>query len=287
MCRLAAFIGDMRMASPYIESFRGLAAQNPHGWGLGAFVDGEAKLVRSTVNGLVDPAFGKAPWLDDAPSAIMHLRKATVGDVSLVNTHPFHVGENITAHNGTFGAVDTVEEKLGADMHRLGVRGDTDSERFAALLASELEKSGGDEVEAYRRTAAYLSDHHPMTSITSITMGKDGDLYALRYPENRSLFWKRVGVRDATRGHSLIVPFSERRQRAVTVFASRPLDATEGWQELPPGKLLRVRAGDLREEMFDVMDVEPRVRYTDPHMDAGMSWEGRRRSVMLERQLSA
>jgi hypothetical protein len=39
--------------------------------------------------------------------------------------------------------------------------------------------------------------------------------------------------------------------------------------------------------MFDVMDVEPRVRYPDPHMDAGMSWEGRRRSVMLERQLSA
>ena len=139
----------------------------------------------------------------------------------------------------------------------------------------------------YRRTAAYLSEHHPMTSITSITMGKDGDLYALRYPENRSLFWKRIGARDAQQGHSLLVPFSERRTGGLTVFASRPLDATEGWHELPPGKLLRVRAGTLQEELFDVMDVEPRMRYTDPHKDVGMDWAGRRRSVMIDRALSA
>jgi glutamine amidotransferase len=231
--------------------------------------------------------FGRPSWLEDAPSAIMHLRKATVGEVSIANTHPFHVGSNITAHNGTFGAVDAVEARLGADLHRLGVRGDTDSERFAALLASELEKTDGDEIEAYRRTASYLSEHHPMTSITSITMGKDGDLYALRYPENRSLFWKRIGVRDAKQGHSLIQPFRQKQDGAITVFASRPLDATEGWQELPPGKLLRVRASDLREEMYDVMDVEPAMRYTDPHKDIGMVWAGRRRSVMLDRELSA
>jgi hypothetical protein len=135
---------------------------------------------------------------------------------------------------------------------------------------------------------AYLSEHHPMTSITSITMGRDGDLYALRYPENRSLFWKRIGLRDATRGHAqLVTSFDEHRRGGLTVFASRPLDATDGWQELPPGKLLRVRAGTLEEELFDVMDVEPRMRYTDAHMDEGMQWGGRRRSVMLERELTA
>ena len=285
MCRLAAFVGDLGAARPWVEDFRTLALENPHGWGLGTYLRGSPRLVRSTVSALEDPRFGIPPDLLEARSAIMHLRKATVGGVTISNTHPFHVGENITAHNGTFGAVDMVEGRLGADLNRLGVRGDTDSERFAALLATELERAGGDEILAYRRTAAYLSDNHPMTSITSITMGPDGDLYALRYPENRSLFWKRTGVRDATEGHRLL---SERhRPGAVTIFASRPLDASSGWQELPPGKLLRIRASDLREELFDVIDVEPAMRYTDPHVDDGMKWGGRLRSRMIDRQLSA
>jgi predicted glutamine amidotransferase len=214
MCRLAAFIGDMRAARPFIESFRELGHANPDGWGIGAYVHGQPKLLRSTMSAVEDPMFGRPAWLEDAPSAIMHLRKATVGEVSIANTHPFLVGSNITAHNGTFGAVDAVEARLGDDLQRLGVR-------------------------------------------------------------------------DAKQGHSLIQPFRQKQDGAVTVFASRPLDATEGWQELPPGKLLRVRASDLREEMYDVMDVEPAMRYTDPHMDRGMPWLGRRRSTIVERELSA
>ena len=283
MCRIAAFIGDLERAGPYVAAFREFGEKNPHGYGFGAFVDGNAQLWKHTESALESGAYGQMPWLDDTRSMVAHVRKATVGGVNLDNTHPFHVGDLIVAHNGTFGEVDQVDARLGIEtLRRLGVRGDTDSERFAALLAHQTAAAGGDEIEGYRRTVAYLSDHHPMTSLTSVSIDPNGDFTALRYPENRSLFWKRLGIRDADNGYQLVGD-----KGGLTVFASRPLDATAGWQELPPGMLMRVRAKDLREEFVDVIHDEPMLRYTDGHEDPGMPGLGRRRSTMVHRELTA
>jgi glutamine amidotransferase len=231
--------------------------------------------------------------LPEARSVVAHVRKATAGRTSLENTHPFHVGDRIVAHNGTFGDLASLDSRLGADLLRLGVRGDTDSERLAALLVRETADAGGDEVEGYRRAVGYLSDHHPMTSLTSISVAPSGDLVALRYPENRSLFWKRQGLRDAADGHRLLAPpalsgsGAASGEHALTVLASRPLDDGAGWQELPPGKLLRIRADDLREELVDVIDTEPRLRFADSHGDPGLPWTGARRSTVVSADLGA
>lgn len=283
MCRLAAFIGDLRAASGELRAFERLAANNADGFGIGGFIDGRPLVRKSPVTALHNPEFTLAEW-EDAGSAIVHLRKATVGRVDVRNTHPFDMGDRIVAHNGTVGDTAALERTIGADLRRLGVAGETDSERFAALLQIKTVEAGGDTVQGYRLAAHHLAEHNPMTSITSVTTTANGDLYALRYPENRSLFWKRMGVREAQDGQRLVVPGEA---GGVTVLASRPLDDSAGWVELLPGELLHVRAGDLRETVTRVIDVEPMRRMSDKFVDDGAEWTGRRRSTTVHAALSA
>jgi glutamine amidotransferase len=284
MCRLAAFIGDLRAASGELRAFQRLALQNGDGFGIGGFVDGAPVLRKAAESALDNPRFTLEPW-SEGRSAIAHLRVATVGSVEPANTHPFHVGGQIFAHNGTVGDVAQLEASIGArELRRLGVHGDTDSERVAAFLAQRTERAGGDVEAGYRLLAGDLAEQQPMTSITSLATTADGDVYALRYPENRSLFWKSAGTRDAAEGHRLL---GEDPQGAYTVLASRPLDSTGAWNELMPGELLHVRAGDLRETVTKVVDLEPRLRLVDGHVDEGARWRGPRRSEMLAANLNA
>ncbi|MCW2926728.1 MAG: glutamine amidotransferase [Thermoleophilia bacterium] len=281
MCRLAAFIGDLRAASGELRAFEQLAVHNGDGFGIGGFVDGRALVRKSPVTALDNPEFTLADF-GDANSAIVHLRKATVGGVDTRNTHPFDMGDRIVAHNGSIGDRDALDRALGLDLERLGVAGETDSERFAALLHQKTLEAGGDTVLGYQLAAHHLAEHNPMTSLTSVTTTADGDLFALRYPENRSIFWKRMGARDAEAGQRLLVP-GERG--GVTVLASRPLDAEAGWVELMPGELLHVRAGDLHETVIKVIDEEPIRRFTDAFVDEGASWTGPRRHQLVEAAL--
>ncbi len=285
MCRLAAFIGDLRAAPGELHAFRQLAVRNPDGYGVGGFIDGAATIRKSAMSALDDPDFGLEPFADGARSAIVHLRKATVGNVSASNTHPFDMGDRIIAHNGTVADVGGLEALIGAaGMRRMGVVGDTDSERLAAYLALLSERAGGDTVAGYRLLARELAERQPMTSLTSLTVASNGDVFALRYPENRSLFWKRLGVRDAAAGHRAL---DGGGRGEATVLASRPMGVRDGWNELMPGQVLHVRAHDLSEEVTTIARVEPRLRLVDRHVDEGARWTGPRRSRMVEADLSA
>ena len=104
MCRLFGIISDhecMDRISDKIEQFRTFAKNNPDGWGLGYYENGNAKIVKHPRNALKDPTF--LPIIDDVISniSIIHLRKRSIGEKTMVNTHPFAQGDLIFAHNGT------------------------------------------------------------------------------------------------------------------------------------------------------------------------------------------
>ena len=114
---------------------RGLS--NPHGWGLASVVDGTARSVRQ-----VEPADESRRYREQAlriegTTLLAHVRRATVGDPSYDNTHPFRRDAAFLIHNGHIPAFAAVRPRLLdrlADRHRRTIRGTTDSEHVFALL---------------------------------------------------------------------------------------------------------------------------------------------------------
>src|SRR4030095_14488761 len=72
---------------------------------------------------------------------ISHVRKRTVGRVSLENTHPFERDGWVFAHNGTLFDIEFLRDEISSQQQN-ALRGETDSELFFALLLSRLEKNG-------------------------------------------------------------------------------------------------------------------------------------------------
>ncbi len=136
----------------------GLDGRNIDGWGV-AFYDGrEARLYKEP-----EPA-GDSPWLAfiqdrRLPTRLLisHIRHATRGSLSLVNTQPFarELGgrTHLFAHNGR---LEDVEDRLATSAKRFRPLGDTDSEMAFCLLLERLSLlwEGGDVPSLAARLAA-------------------------------------------------------------------------------------------------------------------------------------
>ncbi len=115
---------------------------NPHGWGVGAFKNGETWRRRQP-----DPAHHSEEYrttaLDtSALGLIAHLRRATVGEPCLQNTHPFFDGTSLFAHNGHIDHFEEVQPRLLAYLpahRREAIEGTTDTEHIFQLVLHEYE----------------------------------------------------------------------------------------------------------------------------------------------------
>ncbi|PSQ75628.1 MAG: class II glutamine amidotransferase [Bacteroidetes bacterium QH_7_62_13] len=139
------------------EDTRGLS--NPHGWGMASLTGGTAHCVRQ-----VDPATESNRYREqslrlEGTTLLAHIRRATVGDPSLNNTHPFRNDAAFLIHNGHVPAFKAVRPRLLArlsDEHRHGIRGTTDSEHIFALLLQLREEAPDAPIHTITRRAVHL-----------------------------------------------------------------------------------------------------------------------------------
>jgi len=138
MCRLFALhAGERDVAAQFwlLDAPTSIARQsekNADGYGMAALTSRRGMiLIRNPVQASEDPAYRQVARRLDAAEMLVHLRYASTGNVSLVNTHPFSQDGRLFAHNGVVGDLDRIEARLGPN--RAMVMGDTDSERFFAL----------------------------------------------------------------------------------------------------------------------------------------------------------
>ena len=209
--------------------------RNPDGTGIGWFgADGVAHLKKQPKSAYDDQAFRQEATTVDACTLITHVRAATAGHDALVNTHPFEIDGLIVAHNGGFGDLPSVEAELGPEF-MAKVQGQTDSERYAALIA-KFSAELGDVGEGLAAAANWLADNVPMYSLNCL-VATAGNLWALRYPDQRAL---HVGVRtEAVSGESATAHHEVSGTKLVLV-ASERIDGADGWRMLDPGELLHV-----------------------------------------------
>ena len=189
-----------------------------------------------------EPAFSDEEFVREARQAesatfVAHVRWATAGGRTVQNTHPFAMRGRIMAHNGGFGELPRLEEQLGS--YNSLVLGDTDSERYFALITKQTQAHGGDVGAGITAAASWIAAHLPVSSLNAI-VAAPGELWALRYPAQHAL---HILERPAGAGLHVRSATSSVHAPAMApsvVVASEELDGESGWRMLDPGELVHV-----------------------------------------------
>jgi predicted glutamine amidotransferase len=231
------------------DSLEVQSRRNADGSGIGFFDSAGAPVLDKQP----EPAFRDAEFTREAKEAesatfVAHVRWATAGGRTVRNTHPFAMRGRIMAHNGGFGELARLDARLGS-YARL-VLGDTDSERYFALISQQIDAHSGDVGAAIAAAARWIAANLPVSSLNTV-VAAPGELWALRYPDQHALHIlerpagsgqrptgkESLQVRSAT--SSIYVPALDAAPSVVV--ASEHLDGESDWRMLAPGELVHVR----------------------------------------------
>ncbi len=150
MCRIFGFrsVIPSQVHSSLVEAENALGIQSeahPDGWGVAYYIDGAPHVMKSASTALNDHLFRRVSGIVSSETVIAHVRKATVGDLSVINSHPFQFGRWVFAHNGEIPEFEEVREAMLQEVAphlRRFVLGDTDSEIVFFVFLSQLARHG-------------------------------------------------------------------------------------------------------------------------------------------------
>jgi predicted glutamine amidotransferase len=234
MCRLFGAAAS----APVDISFELLRADNPlvaqserhdSGWGIAHYAGGQLHVERFPQAAHGDPGF---PEVATALSNlhVVHVRRATVGDLKLENTHPFTRGNYAYCHNGTI-----LRPALLYDLADRRPAGDTDSEAFFNLLMTLLDP---DDIEgSLRRTVETVCEHCQFSALNFLFC--DGRrLYAYKLGLY-DLFWlvRNLDLEADTRTHYHL-HLERPKGEHVVLASSEKLTDDEPWGEFTQDELL-------------------------------------------------
>ena len=220
--------------------------RNTDGAGIGFFDNaGQPVVAKQPEAAFSDQQFTHEAQQAESSVFVAHVRWATAGGRTVQNTHPFVMDGRIMAHNGGFGELSELDKQLGR--YTSLVLGDTDSERYFALITRETDAHGGDVGAGITAAASWIAERLPVSALNTI-IAAPGELWALRYPGQHALHILErpagpgpgepgLHVRSST--SSVHVP--ELGRAASVVIASEQLDGESGWRMLAPGELVHVR----------------------------------------------
>jgi len=274
MCRLFGMSGGrepVRATFWLLEAPDSLSQQSrrePDGTGLGAYdPDGKPIVSKQPLAAYEDQQFAQEAREVSSRTFVAHVRYASTGAVSAKNTHPFEQRDRLFAHNGVIEDLDRLERELGDDGMSL-VQGDTDSERFFALITREIERDG-DVGAAIVRAAGWIAENLPVFAL-NVVLITAGELWALRYPDVHELHvlerdaggpTGRRHLEHASARGSVRVRSGDLATRPAVVVASEPMDEDAGWRALESGELLHVDP-DLRVTITRALERPPRRQLT-------------------------
>jgi glutamine amidotransferase len=220
--------------------------RHSHGWGIAAYEDHRPQIERQAWAAYHGEHFKRAASRIFAHTVLAHVRRATMGEPHLANTHPFSEGAWTFIHNGTVPAFRQIQERVRqaiAPHHRAKIGGTTDSEHiFRLFLTLVGQGASGDIAAALGRALQSIAEWsrsvEPEGRPGLNVIVTDGDrLVATRW--GRGLYYlQRRAVYDCE-----ICGFPHIRHRAgaqyrAVVLASEPI-THEHWTEVPERSILR------------------------------------------------
>jgi glutamine amidotransferase len=252
MCRLFGLTaGTVRVTATFWlldapDSLKIQSRRNADGAGLGYFgPDGAVVLDKQPEPAYSDREFIRAAGQARSSAFVAHVRWATTGGRTARNTHPFGMEGRVMGHNGGIGSLARLDAELGP--YRRLVLGETDSERYFALITKQTDAHGGDVAAGITAAASWIGARLPVSSL-NVVVAAPRELWALRYPGAHALHLLErpagagpgepgLHVRDST--SSVHAPGLA--DAASVVVASEAMDGESGWRMLEPGELVHVR----------------------------------------------
>lgn len=229
---------------------------NADGWGVGFYEEGRPRVEKQAAPAFSDERFRSVAGAICSPTVVAHVRRATVGEATRANAHPFTAGTWLFAHNGTVAGfrrlAPALERETTPDLLSLR-RGTTDSELAFAWILSRLVRVGlsldakcvdgerlsralGEAIGELASRAAAVGRGEDSTLNVILTDGLTlaavrwgGSLFRLTREAARS-----CGICGET--HARVPEDSPYRAAAV---ASEPITG-EGWEEVPERSLLLI-----------------------------------------------
>ncbi len=251
MCRLYAFKSNepTRVECSLVHSQNALMAQSAgdaeglvhgHGWGIADFNNGLPLIEKQTWAAFHGEHFSKKAARVYAHTVIAHVRRATVGEPAIENTHPFEHGRWIFAHNGTIHNFAEVSELMVPEidpMLRNCILGTTDSEYifyYVLTLANKNPEKRLLEIiaQAANRITEWSQEVDPQRNVGLNMILTDGDRLAGTRLGRTLWHLEREAMFDCDicgKPHVHHVPGKD--YRAIE-FASEPL-TDENWHEMP------------------------------------------------------
>ncbi len=265
MCRLFGMAGGEQpvKATFWLEQAPdSLAAQShrePDGTGIGYYsADGAPHVEKSALAAYEDKRFLEEAREVESRTFVAHVRFASTGALVLRNTHPFEQDRRLFAHNGVIEGLDALDAELGS--YRRLVRGETDSERFFALITQRANERDGDVGAAITDAARWIAQNLPVFALNLI-LTTAAEVWALRYPDTHELYVLERPGGAQMQGASALTPLRVRSAhlagRPAVVLASERMDDDPGWRLLDPGELLHV-AADLSVDSRVALEAAPR-----------------------------
>lgn len=245
--------------------------QHPDGWGVAFYIDGAPHVTRSPSTALGDALFHRLSGVVASETVLAHVRKATQGDKTVFNCHPFQHGRWVFAHNGDIPRFDELRgallELVDQRLRRF-VMGDTDSEVVFFVFLSELGRAAGvgqrpelpHAMAALRSTVQRvraLCDGRPGTDAALLTlMATDGENLVATHG-GKQLYYSTYKTRCSDRGHcpSLSQVCEAPSVSGIVnhfIVSSEPLQGENVWLSLEPG---------------DIVGVDRGMRISKSHMD--------------------
>ncbi len=264
MCRLFGFrsVIPSQVHRSLVAAENALGFQSsdhPDGWGVAYYMEGTPHVTRSPATALSDQLFQRVSGVVASETVLAHVRKATVGEISVLNCHPFQYGRWVMAHNGEIRNFADSRDKLLAEIAprlRRFILGDTDSEAIFFLFLTHLAQHGplanrlgvDAVVDALRKTVQQVraicdGDTADTRALLTIIVTDGTTMAAVQ--GGKELFWSTHKTRCADRDACpSLSPECEAPTRTGFVnhliFTSEPLQGENVWLEMKENEVVGV-----------------------------------------------
>jgi len=268
MCRIFGFrsVIPSKVHRSLLAAENALGVQSndhPDGWGVAFYVDDAPHLTRSPTTALGDHLFHRLSGVASSQTVLAHVRKATQGELTVLNCHPFQYGRWVFAHNGDIPNFQqhraALLDEITPPLRRF-ILGETDSEVIFYIILTQLsaqkalasDYSAHDALSAVHAAARKIRDicegDGNTKCLLTLVLTNGHTMVAMQGGKElyRSTYKSVCSERDECPS---LAPECEAPTTTGFVnhfvVSSEPLDGENVWQPMAAGELLAVD-GNMR-----------------------------------------